>query len=51
MAIKEFLFFRDVFLHVNTTIPVYVPTESMELYKTAPQWQDFAHIRPIANGR
>lgn len=50
MAIKEFLFFRDVFLHVNTSIPLYVPAESIELYKTAPQWQQL-NIQRLPNSK
>ena len=37
---------KDVFLYVNTSIPLYVPAESIELYKTAPQWQQM-NIQPI----
>ena len=42
---------KDVFLYVNTSIPLYVPAESIKLYQSALQWQDFAHIRPISNSR
>ena len=42
---------KDVFLHINTSIPLYVPAESIELYKATTQWQDFANIRSIPNNR
>ena len=38
----------DVFRFVDTTIPVYVPAESVELYKAAPQWKKFRNIQPIS---
>ncbi|MFV0599312.1 MAG: leucine-rich repeat domain-containing protein [Bacteroidales bacterium] len=31
----------DVFLYVDTTIPLYVPSNSIPLYQAADQWQDF----------
>lgn len=41
---------KDVFLHVNTSIPLYVPAESIELYKTAPQWQQL-NIQRLPNSK
>jgi len=42
----------DVFnLHFCASIPVYVPAGSMELYKTAPKWQQCKNIRPIPYSR
>jgi hypothetical protein len=37
----------NVFYNVDKTIPLYVPFESMEAYKTADQWKDFNNILPI----
>ena len=38
---------REVFSGVNTDITVYVPTSSVEAYKTADGWNQFANIQPI----
>ena len=32
---------EDVFYHVNTTIPLYVPEESISAYQAAEQWKEF----------
>ncbi|MBP1645609.1 MAG: hypothetical protein H6Q16_1184 [Bacteroidetes bacterium] len=37
----------DVFLNVDKSIPLYVPTASIPLYQAADQWQDF-NILPLA---
>jgi hypothetical protein len=37
----------DVFSSVNTSIPLYVPAESIDLYKAADQWKDFTNIQAI----
>lgn len=39
----------DVFRWVDKSIPVYVPGESIGLYKTAPQWCEFTNINVINN--
>ena len=36
-----------VFLEVNKTIPLYVPAESVELYKAADVWKEFTNIQGI----
>ena len=36
----------EAFLNVDKSIPLYVPLESVDLYKTADQWKDF-NIQPI----
>ena len=39
-----------VFLAISnegTDIPLYVPAESVEIYKLAEQWKDFKNILPI----
>ncbi len=36
-----------VFSEVNISIPLYVPAESIEAYKTADQWKDFTNIQAI----
>lgn len=39
-----------VFLAISnegTDIPLYVPAESVEIYKLAEQWKDFKNIRPL----
>ena len=36
-----------VFSSVNKSIPLYVPAESVALYKAANQWKDFTNILPI----
>lgn len=35
------------FLNVTRTIPVYVPFESVNAYKSADVWKDFTNIQPI----
>ncbi len=37
----------SVFYNVDKTIPLYVPAESVQLYRTADQWKDFLNILPI----
>ncbi len=37
----------DVFSNVNTSIPLYVPTESVEAYQKADGWGEFTNILPI----
>jgi len=38
---------KDVFLHTNMSIPLYVPAESLERYQSASQWQMFTRIQAI----
>ena len=38
---------REVFSGVNTETPIYVPASSVEAYKTAYGWNQFANIQPI----
>jgi uncharacterized repeat protein (TIGR02543 family) len=37
----------EVFYSVDKSIPLYVPAESIDLYKAADQWKDFTNILPI----
>ena len=37
-----------VFAYVDHSIPLYVPAESIELYKAALGWKDFFNIQPVA---
>lgn len=37
----------DVFQRVDKSIPLYVPAESIGLYKSAPQWNEFTNIHAI----
>lgn len=37
----------DVFQRVDKSIPSYVPAESVGLYKSAPQWNEFTNIHAI----
>lgn len=37
----------DVFVNVIKSIPLYVPAESIELYRAAEQWQDFYNISAL----
>ncbi len=37
----------EVFYKVNKSIPLYVPAQSVDLYKAADQWKDFTNIQPI----
>lgn len=39
----------DVFRGINKSIPLYVPIESIDLYKSAPQWREFTNINAIKN--
>ena len=39
---------RDCFYDVDKSIPLYVPTGSVDAYKTADEWKDFTDIRPIS---
>jgi hypothetical protein len=39
----------DVFEGVNKSIPLYVPAQSIDLYKAADQWKDFTNILPIGS--
>ena len=36
---------KDVFKGVDETIPVYVPKESVDAYKNADGWKEFANIQ------
>lgn len=36
------------FINVDKTIPVYVPEASIELYRTAPFWEEFTNFRAIS---
>ncbi len=36
-----------VFYGVDKSIPLYVPAQSIDLYKTTEQWKDFTNILPI----
>ena len=38
---------QNVFMSVDKSIPLYVPAESVNLYKSADQWKDFTNILPI----
>ena len=38
---------KDVFSLIDVSLPVYVPTDCIEQYKSAPQWSDFADIRAM----
>lgn len=38
----------DVTVSIDKSIPVYVPAESIEAYKSADQWKEFINILPIA---
>ena len=37
------------FSGINTSIPVYVPTESVDAYKSASYWSEFTNIQAIVN--
>ena len=37
----------NVFYNVDKSIPLYVPAQSIDLYKAADQWKDFTNILPI----
>ena len=37
-----------VFSNVDKSIPLYVPAQSVDLYKAADQWKDFTNILPIS---
>lgn len=37
----------DVFYGVNTSIPLYVPRNSMNLYKASVGWEEFIHIQAL----
>ena len=37
----------EVFFYVHKNIPLYVPEESIDIYKSADQWQDFTNIQTI----
>lgn len=37
----------EVFYDVDKSIPLYVPAESIDLYRSADQWSDFTNIFPI----
>ena len=39
----------DVFNGVNKSIPLYVPAESLNAYKSADTWKDFYNIQPIGS--
>ena len=39
-----------VFSYVDTSIPLYVPAESVEAYQTADQWKDFTNIIGLDDG-
>ena len=38
---------NGVFQDVDKTIPLYVPSESIEAYKAADQWNEFFNILPV----
>lgn len=38
---------KDCFYDVDKSIPVFVPAESVALYKGAPAWHEFTNIQPI----
>ena len=38
----------DVFLGVDKSIPLYVPEEALNDYRTAPIWSEFSNIQPIS---
>lgn len=38
---------KNVFSNVDKSIPLYVPTESIEAYQAAYGWEDFTNIQPI----
>ncbi len=38
-----------VFFNVDKSIPLYVPAQSIDLYKSADQWKDFTNILPITS--
>ena len=38
----------ECFASINKSIPVYVPANSINAYKTANQWKDFTNIQPIS---
>ena len=38
---------NNVFYDVDKSIPLYVPADSIELYRTADQWKDFTNIQTI----
>lgn len=40
----------SAFYHVNRSIPVYVPANSVALYKAADVWKEFTNILPIQDG-
>ena len=37
------------FFGIDESIPVYVPANSVEVYKAAPYWKDFTNIQAIPN--
>ena len=40
---------NEVFDDVDKSIPLYVPAQSIDLYKAADQWKDFTNILPITS--
>ena len=40
----------DIFANVDKSIPLYVPSESVEAYQTASGWSDFTNIKAIPSG-
>ena len=46
-AYKQPTLGTDVFYNVDKSIPLYVPEETIDLYKAAAQWKDFNNIIPI----
>ena len=48
-AFKYYMEDTGVTVSVNTSIPVYVPAESLTAYQTADQWSDFTNILPIGD--
>ena len=40
---------NNVFGGVDKSIPLYVPAQSIDLYKAAEQWKDFTNILPITS--
>ena len=42
---------ENVFLNVNKSIPLYVPEESVEIYRTTAQWKEFNILAVDKNGK
>ena len=46
-AYKQPTLGTDVFYNVDKSIPLYVPEQTIDLYKNANQWKNFSNILPI----